>query len=336
MVEKLEPTNTNDREVLMIGGFPVTHEDYYEELTVSASAFISPETQERLRRAKILIAGVGSIGNPIAMEAVRSGAESITVMDPGDIEISNLPRQHYTADQIGENKAQATVANMLFINPFASESIRGVSEGMTLENVREHVENADIVVDGVDIRELGVIYELHRCAAELKKPVLVGYDLAGTAMIAIYRYDLEDIEPLKGELTQEKIDEFCSVQTAYTEGAISEAAFLDYVYDAFTGPIKPLDVPEEQLEEILGRKDTDNRTYQIGTTSTLLSALAVEAMRRILAGEQIRDCIVVDLPSEVRRKSSNPNVLKKIPLLLRTLKVLKERGKRVKDMLLDI
>jgi len=334
MREELEKTSGTETQI--IGGVPVTHDEYYRELTVSASAFINQETQERLRNANILVAGVGSIGNPIAMMAVRSGAENITVMDPGDIEVSNFPRQNYSVDQIGMNKAQATVANMLSVNPFASESIRSVPEGMTLENVREYVEKSDLVVDGVDIRALDVIYELHKCAAEMKKPVLVGYDLAGTAMIAVYRYDLENIKPLKGELNQEKIDEFCGVQAAYRDGVISESSFLDYVYDAFTGPIKPLDVPNEQLEEILGREDTDGRTYQIGTTSTVLSALAVEAMRRILAGEQIRDCIIVDLPSEVRRKSSNPNVLQKIPLLLRTLKVLNERGRRVKNMLSDI
>jgi len=331
MVEK-----NNGTESLTIGGVSVSHEEYYSELTVSASAFVSPEMQERLRNANILVAGAGSIGNPIAMMAVKSGAENITVMDPGDIEVSNFPRQNYTIKQIGMNKAQATVSNMLSINPFASESIQSVPEGMTLNNVREYVEKADIVVDGVDIRELAVIYELHRCAAEMKKPVLVGYDLAGTAMIAVYRYDLESIEPLRGELIPEKIEEFSGVQDAYREGVISEAAFLDYVYDAFTGPIKPLDVPTEQLEEILGRNDSDNRTFQIGTTSTVLSALAVEAMRRILVGEKVRDTILVDLPSVVRRKSSNPNVLKKIPLLMRTLMVLKKRGERVKKMLSDI
>ena len=326
----------SESKTLMIGGVPFTHEEYYNQLTVSASAFVTSETQERLRRAQILVAGVGSIGNPIAMMAVRSGAENVTVMDPGDIEVSNFPRQNYTIEQIGMNKAQATVSNMLSINPFASESIQSVPEGMTLSNVREYVEKADIVVDGVDIRALDVIYALHKCAAELKKPVLVGYDLAGTAMIAVYRYDLENIKPLKGELTEEKIEEFSGVQAAYTDGLISESAFLDYVYDAFTGPIKPLDVPIEQLEEILGRDDSVNRTFQIGTTSTVLSALAVEAMRRILVGEKVRDTIIVDLPSEVRRKSSNPKVLQKIPLLLRTLKVLNERGERVKKMLSDI
>jgi len=179
-----------------------------------------------------------------------------------------------------------------------------------------------------------MIYELHKWAAIYEKPVLVGYDLAGTAMVAVYRYDKEEIDPLKGELTQEKIDEFKSIQNAYNEENISDAEFLSYVYDAFTGPINPLKVPVEQLKELINRDQNDGRTYQLGTTATVLSALMVESMRRIVSGEDIKDIIMVDIPSEVRR--SNPNVVSKIPLLLRTLSVINKRSEGVKDLIKNL
>lgn len=327
----MEKENVNNQEQIK-SGITLTQDEFYSQLTASSSKFILPEIQEKFRVASILIAGVGSVGNPIAMMCARSGAENIKVLDPDVVAFDNLSRQQYTIDQVGRNKAEMTSENMSKINPYIN--VESINCGLTSLNAKELVTNSDIVIDGVDIRALDMIYELHKWAAIAKKPVLVGYDLAGTAMVAVYRYDKEDIQPLRGELTQEKIDEYNWIHDAYVGGRISNGDFLNYVYDAFTGPINPLKVPVEQLNELIRRDAKDGRTYQLGTTSVVLSALIVETMRRILAGEKVKDIIMVDLPSEVRR--SNPNVISKIPLLLRTLSVVNNRGKQVKELIKKI
>jgi len=332
MTEK-EITNKEDESTENIGvqinGISITKEEFYKQLTISSSAFISQESQERFKKANILIVGAGSIGNPAAVEVIKAGSMNLTVMDPDTVEISNLSRQRYTTNQVGKNKAEMTKENLRMINPFASI----VSEplGMTVENAKEYVESSDIVVDAVDIRALDIIYELHKQASLLKKPVIVGYDLAGTAMVVIYRYDKENIEPLDGELNEEKIKEFNKVKKALDSGLISDAEFLNYTYEAFTGPIDPLKVPVEQLEELINRKPSDNKTYQLGATATVLSALIVESSKRILNDEDVKDIISVDIFSEIRR--SNPNVLKKMSLLLRVLPTLKQRKNRVQESL---
>jgi molybdopterin/thiamine biosynthesis adenylyltransferase len=311
-------------------GISLTKEEFYETFTKSSSAFIDAELQEKLRYSNILIAGSGSIGNPSAMMLTRIGAENIVVMDPDNVEVSNLPRQQYTIDQLGENKAKATLINMAKINPYVAEKSQYVPEGMTYENVETYVKQADIVIDAIDIRSLDIIYALHKHSAELKKPVLVGYDLAGTAMVAVYRYDKENIKPLKGKLQEDKIEEFTKVQKAYSNGEVSEADFLNYVYKLFTGPINPLKVPVEQLEELIERNSDDPKTYQLGTTATVLSALTAEATRRIIAGEDLKEVILVDIPSQVRR--TNPTIISKIPLLLRALSAIQKRNKKVEDI----
>ena len=75
----------------------------------------------------------------------------------------------------------------------------------------------------------------------------------------------------------------------------------------------------------------DNRTYQLGATATVLSALTVETIRKILNGEDVKNIISVDIFSEIRR--SNPNILKKMSLLLRVLPTLKQRKNRVQESL---
>jgi len=327
----MEKEIVNNQEQIK-GGVSLTQEEFYSQLTASSSKFISPENQEKFREANILIAGVGSVGNPIAMMCARSGAENITVLDPDVVAYDNLSRQQYTVNQVGKNKANMTSENMLNINPFAN--VESIGCGLTSENARELVASSDIVVDGVDIRALDMVYELHKWASIERKPVLVGYDLAGTAMVAVYRYDQKKIEPLKGELTQEKIDEFNLIHSAFRDGRISSGEFLNYVYDAFTGPINPLKVPVEQLNELIERDSKDGRTYQLGTTATVLSALMVETMRKILSGEEVKDVILVDIPSQVRR--SNPNVISRISLLLRTLFAVNKRGREVKEIIKKI
>jgi len=332
MFEK-EVTNNEDENTKNIGvqinGISITEDEFYKQLTISSSVFIQEESQERFKKANILIVGAGSIGNPVAIEAVRAGAMNLTVMDPDTVEISNLSRQRYTTDQVGKNKSEMTKENLKKINPFASI----VSEplGMTVENARKYVESSDIVIDAVDIRALDIIYELHKQASFLRKPVVVGYDLAGTAMVVVYRYDKGNIQPLNGELNEEKIEEFNKVKKALQNGLISDAEFLNYTYEAFTGPIDPLKVPVEQLEELINREPLDNRTYQLGATATVLSALTVETIRKILNGEDVKNIISVDIFSEIRR--SNPNILKKMSLLLRVLPTLKQRKNRVQESL---
>lgn len=312
----------------------LTPQEFYAELTASAEKFISPEVQEAFRQARILIAGAGSVGNPIAMMAIRSGAEAITVADPDIIEVSNLPRQEYSWWQTGRNKAQMTALNMRLINPYASKTIESVRDGITAENVTRLVEDARIIVDAIDIRALDMIYLLHKNAAIARKPVIVGYDLAGTAMVAVYRYDKKKMEPLNGELNESTIEEFKKVRKAYMSGSILEGDFLDYIYNVFTGPINPFDVPVEQLEELINRKEGDTRTYQIGTTSRILSALTIETIRRIHEGIDVKNRVVVDLPSEVRKR--NPSILTMGIMMLKAYIALKIREEKVKTTLTNL
>ena len=303
--------------------------EFYKLFTISSNKFINEELQLEFRNSNILIAGLGSIGNPIAMAAIRAGAENLTITDPDVVNIENLPRQQYTCQQIGKNKALATKENALLINPFATVNARSI--GTTKENVHEQVKDARVIIDAIDIRSLGEIWELHTTALKLRKPVITGYDLAGTAALEIYRYDEEKIQTLHGKLSPEKINEFYNVRKSLVNKEITESEFMDYIYDAFSGPIKPLHVPVEQLTELLNRKDGDNRTYQLGTTSTALSALTIETIFKLLANEKIKNSIYIDIPSLVRKR--NPSILYKSVLLMKALKVINNRSKKVNKFL---
>lgn len=309
----------------------LTHEQFYELFTKSSLDFVGLELQEKLKDTKFLVAGCGSIGNNIATMAMRSGAENITVADPDKVEEGNLARQEYTIGEVGKNKAMMTALNLRMVNPYISKSIRSIPEGITAENVEELVRNADIIFDGIDIRASDMMYELHKYASIYKKPVIIGYDLAGTAMLAVYRYDKVNMKPLDGEISPETIEQFAMVKQAYRDGRIEEGQFMDYVNHTLSGGIDPLKVPVEQFEQLINKREGETRTPQVGTTARVVSALAIETVKAILSDKEVKKVIAVDLPSEVRKY--NPSVLTKVGLMLRTLAVVGERGKKVDTML---
>lgn len=306
----------------------------YQEFVSSASAFVSSDLQEKIRTARILVAGNGSIGNPIAMMLARSGAECITNADPEVIEISNLARQEYFSSQVNKNKAEMTTWNILAINPNAAQTVKSISHGITYDNVIELVKESDIIIDGIDIRSSEMTWELHKNAAKFKRPVIVGYDLAGTAMVKIYRYDLKQMSPYNNEINETTIREFVKIKTKYHEGKISESLYLDYVYEVLTGPINPFLVPVEQFMEIINRKTEDTGTAQVGTTARLVSVIVVEVIKQILACKPVKGVISIDLPTVVRKR--NPGIFAKTKLMMDTLVIVNKRGRSVRKMLADI
>ena len=72
---------------------------------------------EKIKNTKILIAGSGGLGSNAAMMLVRCGFEQLTLIDYDDIEPSNLNRQYFFSDQVGQAKVIALQENLLRINP---------------------------------------------------------------------------------------------------------------------------------------------------------------------------------------------------------------------------
>ena len=83
------------------------------------------------------------------------------------MDITNLHRQQYKAEQIGEYKTEALAANLLEISPYTE--VKGVTEKVTEDNFLELLEGADIVCEAFDNAEAkamlvnGVLQKLPEC-----------------------------------------------------------------------------------------------------------------------------------------------------------------------------
>lgn len=78
---------------------------------------IGDKNLTRLQSVKIGIAGTGGLGSNLAVHLVRCGFRHLKLVDYDRVELSNLDRQFYFADQAGIPKVDALMHNLTRINP---------------------------------------------------------------------------------------------------------------------------------------------------------------------------------------------------------------------------
>jgi molybdopterin/thiamine biosynthesis adenylyltransferase len=76
------------------------------------------EAQLALADARVLVIGAGALGSPVATYLAGAGVGRLGVVDAGEVELSNLHRQHlhFTPD-LGVAKAHSAAAKLGFLNP---------------------------------------------------------------------------------------------------------------------------------------------------------------------------------------------------------------------------
>ena len=125
------------------------------------------ELHERFSSATVAICGLGGLGSNIAIALARAGVGKLLLIDFDRVDITNLHRQQYKANQIGLNKADALAENLSEIAPYTE--IRTVTEKITEENITDLLKDADIVCEAFDNAEskamlvTGVLEQLPDC-----------------------------------------------------------------------------------------------------------------------------------------------------------------------------
>lgn len=94
------------------------------------------------------VMGLGGLGSAVVMALTRIGVGRMIVADYDSVDLTNLNRQHYFADQLGLLKVDATLANIRRINPFlVVETIR---EKLTEDSIPSLFEGVDVLVECFD------------------------------------------------------------------------------------------------------------------------------------------------------------------------------------------
>ena len=125
------------------------------------------DLQKRFSSATIAICGLGGLGSNIAIALARAGIGKLLLIDFDRVDITNLHRQQYKANQIGLYKADALAENLLEIAPYTE--IQTLTTKITEENFMDLLKDADIVCEAFDNAESkamlvnGVLEQLPLC-----------------------------------------------------------------------------------------------------------------------------------------------------------------------------
>ncbi len=138
---------------------------YYEEAFARNVGLISPEEQQRLRRSRVAIVGMGGVGGVHAVTFARLGVGAFTIADPDTFAIANTNRQYgATVKAMGRSKVEVMAEVLRDINPEAD--VRIIREPLCADNLPEFFKDANLFVDGIDFFELDTRRLLFRVAAE--------------------------------------------------------------------------------------------------------------------------------------------------------------------------
>lgn len=140
-------------------------------------------SQERLKNARVFVAGAGGSGSPLLIQLAMLGFGTIVVCDYDRIELSNLNRQClHNESRIGMNKAESA---KIFLESLNSEvKVITVTEKINRDNIYEKVEDCEIIFDNVD--DLETKFILSECAAAKKIPHIISSMIDINAYVAIF------------------------------------------------------------------------------------------------------------------------------------------------------
>ena len=125
------------------------------------------DLHKRFSSATVAVCGLGGLGSNIAIALARAGIGKLLLIDFDRVDITNLHRQQYKANQIGLYKADALAENLSEIAPYTE--IKTVTAKITEENFVDFLKEADIVCEAFDNAESkamlvnGVLEQLPNC-----------------------------------------------------------------------------------------------------------------------------------------------------------------------------
>ncbi len=138
---------------------------------VRQSLTLGEAGQERLKSARVLVAGAGGLGTVISLYLAAAGVGHLRIVDCDVVEPSNLNRQilHWN-DDIGRQKTASVEEKLAALNPLIC--IEPIHGRIAEENIDEMTRGCDLIVDAMD--NFPTRYLLNRAAVQGGIPFIHG------------------------------------------------------------------------------------------------------------------------------------------------------------------
>lgn len=173
-------------------------------------ALIGEENVERIKRAHVLVVGIGGVGGAAVETLVRCGVGELTLVDGDVFEESNLNRQLFaTESTLGKNKAEASAARAKEID--RNVKATAIQKFLTAQNVCEILRpRYDYCIDAID-------------DAAAKVELIVGCKAAGIPIVsAMGAGNRLDCDFAVTDLFKTAYDPFARVMRGLLKGRIDK------------------------------------------------------------------------------------------------------------------
>ncbi len=147
---------------------------------------IDVEGQQRLLKSKVMVLGLGGLGSPISMYLATSGVGQLVVVDPDQVELSNLQRQIvHTSATLGMEKVLSAKKMLNALNP----DVEIVTHNRKLNETElvSAARDVDVVVDGTD--NFDARFAINRACHTAGTPLVSGAVVRMEGQISVYRFD---------------------------------------------------------------------------------------------------------------------------------------------------
>ena len=132
---------------------------------------IGAQGQRKIRKAKVLIIGMGGLGCPAAEFLTRSGIGTLGIVDNDKVSLSNIHRQTlYTEKDVNKSKVKIAKKKLNDINPKTKINIFNYKLNKIKFN--KIIKNYDYIVDGTDNFESKFL--INDISSAYKKFLVVG------------------------------------------------------------------------------------------------------------------------------------------------------------------
>jgi molybdopterin/thiamine biosynthesis adenylyltransferase len=211
--------------------------------------------QEKLKAAKVLIAGVGALGSVVSMNLVSLGIGVTMLVDFDTIELSNLNRQLiFREKDIGRPKVTAAKEYLEDLNP----DVRIQAFNVDIHTIAKEVfDSCNVIVDCLDTFE--VRRWVNSVCVSLKKPLVHGgiYGWFGNVQVVLpFSTPCLECQPL---IPAERLQKACTP----------------------LGERRKTEEDEKRKEE-----EAKNKIPSMSTVSTLVGGIqAQETLKLIMGGE---------------------------------------------------
>ncbi|BFM20080.1 HesA/MoeB/ThiF family protein [Gilvimarinus japonicus] len=221
------------------------------------------EGQIKLLNARVVIAGLGGLGAPVAMYLAAAGVGHLVLVDDDTVELSNLQRQViHSTHAMGQSKVASAVASIGAINP--DVNVETHCTRITSDNVSGLLEGAQVLLDCTD--NFSTRFALNSAAVACRVPLVSGAAIRLEGQVAVF--DSRDVNsPCYRCLYDEQSDENLScaesgvlaplVGVIGSVQALEAIKLLTGIADGLTGRLQLYDARTSAWRDMRLPRDPD-------------------------------------------------------------------------------